>query len=100
MPNYLAWTDADKRALVSDIWTGLGLSLVNGVVEDNGKASSPVNQLYYTGMRASQLFAAEQNAPTLPTIDEAKLAAALLADPASVDALGKAIASHLKLASG
>ena len=37
---------------------------------------------------------------TAPTIDEAKLAAALLADPASVDALGKAIASHLKLASG
>ena len=37
---------------------------------------------------------------TAPVIDEAKLAAALLADPASVDALGKAIAAHLKLAAG
>jgi hypothetical protein len=37
---------------------------------------------------------------TAPVIDEAKLAAALLSDPASVDRLGAAIAAHLKLASG
>jgi GH25 family lysozyme M1 (1,4-beta-N-acetylmuramidase) len=45
-------------------------------------------------------LAAKVGQAATPTIDEAKLAAALLADPASVDALGKAIASHLKLASG
>ncbi|MGZ4617190.1 MAG: glycoside hydrolase family 25 protein [Frankiaceae bacterium] len=32
-----------------------------------------------------------------PTIDEAKLAAALAADPAAIDALGKAIAANLQL---
>jgi GH25 family lysozyme M1 (1,4-beta-N-acetylmuramidase) len=36
---------------------------------------------------------------TAPQLNEAKLAAALLSDPASVDRLGAAIAAHLKLAS-
>jgi hypothetical protein len=51
---YNDWPKADKEALVRDIWLGLGLSIVNGVVEDKGKPSTPIAQLYYAAMRASQ----------------------------------------------
>jgi GH25 family lysozyme M1 (1,4-beta-N-acetylmuramidase) len=46
-----------------------------------------------------QVLAYEAGQRQAPTVDAAALAAALLADPAGVDALGKAIAAHLKLAS-
>ena len=122
--SYLQWPAADKAQLVSDVVTavwqsqgdaghGQGVWIADRIIGIDGKtgdlavtAQQARDAATGANTRAGEIetILNTQVLPALaqaaPTIDETKLAAALLADPASVDALGKAIASHLKLASG
>lgn len=55
MPNYLDWRQQDKEALVSDIWKGLGIHPRSGVAGDDGKETTPLDQLLDVAARASRL---------------------------------------------
>lgn len=105
----------DTTAAATGIWVGDGV--VRRHVADDAELSGLV---YWIGQKGGDTkvyefadlrvlgeplqsdvaaLSAEVGAVQTPTIDEAKLAAALLSDPQSVDRLGAAIAAHLQLGS-
>jgi GH25 family lysozyme M1 (1,4-beta-N-acetylmuramidase) len=90
-------TDADAQLVAQHVWAYM---TSGGQVQAQDRLTG-IDSLQLPNLAASvAAVGAKLGAAQAPTLDETKLAAALLADPASVDALGKAIAAHLKLASG